>query len=243
MATFDNTEPEENTAATTGFTGSNPGGNTAPFGSFTSLAAPANTAMGTSFNNTGASANSAATASFNNTGASDNEAAEASFDDTEPDENTAEAITMTGTGAPSKAPTSITMTGDAAPANTPTSQAFDDTGAVANVVDGEVAPVEGQALPNPLISVAHSTTLVAGTNYRVVVGNRAAPVTITLPDPPADNQIIEIMDASLQAATHNITVDPGTKDIDGDDADWVMDLDGMVLRIVYVASLTQWKIH
>lgn len=227
MATFDNTAADPNTAASTGFSNSGASTKTAAAVGFDHTEAEVETAAAAGFVNTGASSKSPSSAGFSNTGASAQTAAAAGFDDTEAEVETAATAGFTNGPSTSK---------------TVTDWSFDDAGAESNVVDGEVAPVSGGTLPNILTTIAHTTSIVAGTNYAVNVTTRSAPVTITLPDPPSENQIVEIRDASLQAVQHPITVDPGTKKIDGSTADYILNIDGQVLKLAYSSALTQWKI-
>lgn len=212
MATFDNTAADPNTATSTGF--NNTGAST-------------KTAAATGFDDTEAEVETAAAAGFVNTGANTKTAAAAGFDDTEAGTNTESTTGFNNASASQNAANSI---------------GFSNTGAESNVVDGEAAPVSGGTVPNILTTVAHTATLASGTNYAVNVSTRSAPVTVVLPDPPSEHQIIEIRDTSLQASQHAITVDPGTKKIDGSTTDYVLNFSGQVLRLAYLSTLTQWKI-
>lgn len=227
MATFDNTAADPNTAVATGFSNTGASTKTAAAAGFDDTEADTNTESATGFSNTVASSKSPTSAGFSNTGAGTKTAAVAGFDDTE-----AEVETAATAGFTNGSPTSKTVT----------DWSFDDTGADSNVVDGEVAPVSGGTVPNVLTTVAHTAPLSAGQNYGINVTTRSANVVITLPDPPSENQIVEIRDFSLQASVYKITVDPGTKKIEGSTDDFVLDVDGQVLMLVYLSTLTQWKI-
>ena len=107
------------------------------------------------------------------------------------------------------------------------------------VIEGEQEPVSVVVAPDSPTEVAHTYELDAQDNYRVLVGSRGAPVTITLPDPPGSGQWIEIVDNSMQADEYAITIDPGGRTIEGEN-EWVMDVKGSVLEIYF--NGTSWKI-
>jgi hypothetical protein len=122
-----------------------------------------------------------------------------------------------------------------------TAAAFDNTAASALVLQGEQSPVAGITTPASPTAVSHSATLVAGTNYLVQVGSRLAPVTVTLPDPGSLAQRIEIADVTSQAATHAITVNAGTRDIEtAGQTSYTIDRNDAVLVLSYTGS--KWKI-
>ena len=118
---------------------------------------------------------------------------------------------------------------------------WDNNGATNIVLQGEVSPVGGITTPASPTAVPHNTTLVSGTNYLVQVGSRASVVTITLPDPPSLAQRIEIADTSGQAATFNIAVNCGTKQIsDTGSTTYTIDRNFAVLVLSYTGS--NWKV-
>jgi hypothetical protein len=89
-------------------------------------------------------------------------------------------------------------------------------------------------------AVAHTFPLVAGTHYFVKVGSRAAPVTVTLPDPGSDGQRIEIADLSGQGVAFPITVNAGTRQIDNLGTSYLVNRAYAVLALVYGDGV--WKI-
>lgn len=107
------------------------------------------------------------------------------------------------------------------------------------VIPGEKAPILSYVGPDSPMEVAHTETLDSENNYRVSVGSRAAPVTIVLPDAPGQNQWIEIRDDGQLAHEHAITIDPGTRNIEGEDS-YVMEVKGSVLEIYFNGEY--WKI-
>ncbi len=118
---------------------------------------------------------------------------------------------------------------------------WDNNGATNIVLQGEVSPVGGVTTPASPIAVPHGTTLVSGTNYLVQVGSRASVVTITLPDPPSLAQRIEIADTSGQAASFNVAVNGGTKQVsDVGTTTYTIDRNFAVLALSYTGSA--WKI-
>jgi hypothetical protein len=134
------------------------------------------------------------------------------------------------------------MTNTAPDNKTPNNNdAFNNTAASALVLQGEQSPVAGITTPASPTAVSHSATLVAGTNYLVQVGARLAPVTITLPDPGSLAQRIEIADITSQAATHAITVNAGSRDIEtAGQTSYTIDRNDAVLVLSYTGS--KWKI-
>lgn len=125
-------------------------------------------------------------------------------------------------------------------AATPATGDWSNTAPTALVITGEASPVAGVTAPS-WTTVTHAATLNAGTNYFVKVGSRGAPVTITLPDPGSDGQRIEIADTSGQAATHPITVNAGTKTVEGVAATYLVNRNNAVLALAYDGS-SRWKI-
>ena len=122
-----------------------------------------------------------------------------------------------------------------------TAAAFDNTPATALVLQGETSPVAGITTPASPTAVDHTATLVAGTNYLVQIGSRAAPVTVTLPNPGSLAQRIEIADISGQGATQAITVNGGTRDIEtAGQTSYTINRNDAVLALSYTG--TKWKI-
>ena len=122
-----------------------------------------------------------------------------------------------------------------------TAAAFDNTPATALVLQGETSPVAGITTPASPTAVDHTATLVAGTNYLVQIGSRAAPVTVTLPNPGSLAQRIEIADISGQGATQAITVNGGTRDIEtAGQTSYIINRNDAVLALSYTG--TKWKI-
>lgn len=146
------------------------------------------------------------------------------------DNTAATANTVAGVEFNNAAPDGIDMAG----------MEFDNTPPEAMVLAGEKSPTAPIVPPDPPVSVSHETELSAAQNYRVMVGSRAAPVTVALPDPGGLNQWIEIVDASMQAVAYPITIDPGTKTIDGSGGPKNLNLAGQVLELIYSSS--GWKI-
>lgn len=117
---------------------------------------------------------------------------------------------------------------------------YDDTPPSAMVLEGAATPTVPITPPTQPQTVTHETTLLADQNYRVMVGSRAAPASINLPNPAGENQWIEVIDASIQADHYPITVDPGTASIDGAAGITILNKPGQVLEIIF--GPTGWKI-
>lgn len=110
---------------------------------------------------------------------------------------------------------------------------------VAIVVDGEQPPAAVYVQPDAPVAVAHTVPLENTQNYRVMVGSRATSVTIALPDPGGIGQDIEIIDASMQANVHAVTITGGSRLIEGQPT-LVLTYPGAAVRITYTGSA--WKI-
>jgi hypothetical protein len=137
---------------------------------------------------------------------------------------------VSGQSAPS-APTAASVAGDSAPsAPTPV------------VLTGQTPPSTSTPIETvDMVFVSHTDTLDALANYYVKVGARASAVTIDLPASPAEGQLIIVADSSGQAATYNITIDPGDEDIDGENETIVINNGSGVYRLRW--DLDQWKIE
>ena len=155
----------------------------------------------------------------------------AAFDNTAPDSTSNPLL-----DAPSA------MTNTAPNGRTPSTDVpFDTTPPTALVLQGETSPVAGITTPASPTAVDHTATLVAGTNYLVQIGSRAAPVTVTLPNPGSLAQRIEIADISGQGATQAITVNGGTRDIEtAGQTSYIINRNDAVLALSYTG--TKWKI-
>lgn len=108
------------------------------------------------------------------------------------------------------------------------------------VVGGESDPALTYVQPDAPVAVAHDVPLDNTQNYRVMVGSRAAPVVIALPDPGGVGQDIEVIDAAMQAHTHAITISGGSRQIEGQPT-LVLMHPGAAVRITYTQAGT-WKI-
>lgn len=133
----------------------------------------------------------------------------------------------------------VTFDNNAPGSTTSPTVAFDNNAPEQKVLTGEQAPVAGVTAPVST-AVAHTFPLVAGTNYFVKVGTRAAPVTINLPDPGSDGQRIEVADLSGQGVTFPITVSAGTKQIEGAGTSYLVNRAYAVLALVYADGA--WKL-
>lgn len=109
------------------------------------------------------------------------------------------------------------------------------------LITGSPAPVNTAISVAPPTVVAHSATLANGINYLVQVGTRSAPVTITLPTEPTTGQRVEVVDASGQATTQNITVTAGATTIEtAGQTTYVIRRNNAVLALYYTGA--KWKL-
>ena len=212
MATFDNTPASPNSVTTVNFTTGAAGQNTVPLSPLSNNAADSETVPVPNFT----------------TGSANVE--------------TVPGATLTSDDADANTVTTPNFTASGATAETVPSGSFDNTAATQIVYAGEVAPYDGGTPPDILTEVNHTVSLSSGTHYGVNCTSRAASIQVNLPDPPSAGQIVEVRDVSGQANTYNITVNPGTKPIDGSTNDIVLNRDYVVLQVVYVSSENTWKV-
>jgi hypothetical protein len=109
------------------------------------------------------------------------------------------------------------------------------------VIAGEQPPSAAHVAPESPVQVSHTDTITADRNYRVLVGARAAPVTITLPNPGGDGQWVEIVDASLQASVWPVAVDPDGGEIEGLAGPHIINMPGGVVELYHTGG-GKWKV-
>tara|TARA_S200002703_G_scaffold158954_1_gene170768 strand:- start:185 stop:961 length:777 start_codon:yes stop_codon:yes gene_type:complete len=257
MATFDNTPASPNSVTTVNFTTGAAGQNTVPLSplsnnaadsetvpvpNFTTGSANVETVPGATLTSDDADANTVTTPNFTASGATVETVPSGSFDNTLANVETVPEATLTSNNADANTVTTPNFTASGATAETVPSGSFDNTAATQIVYAGEVAPYDGGTPPDILTEVNHTVSLSSGTHYGVNCTSRAASIQVNLPDPPSAGQIVEVRDVSGQANTYNITVNPGTKPIDGSTNDIVLNRDYVVLQVVYVSSENTWKV-
>ena len=89
------------------------------------------------------------------------------------------------------------------------------------------------------LSISANTTLVAKKRYFVT---SASALTLTLPASPALNDEIQIVDASGNASTYNITVARNANKINGDTVNLIIDTNGGWVTLLYTGSTYGWKV-
>jgi hypothetical protein len=89
------------------------------------------------------------------------------------------------------------------------------------------------------LSISANTNLVAKKRYFVT---SASALTLTLPASPALNDEIQILDASGNASTYNITVDRNGNLINGGTGNLIIDMDGSWVVLLYTGSTYGWKV-
>ena len=89
------------------------------------------------------------------------------------------------------------------------------------------------------LSIAANTTLVAKKRYFVT---SASALTLTLPAIPALNDEIQILDASGNASTYNITVSRNGNKINGGTGNLIIDNNGGWYTLLYTGSTYGWKV-
>ncbi len=89
------------------------------------------------------------------------------------------------------------------------------------------------------LSISANTTLVAKKRYFVT---SASALTLTLPASPALNDEIQILDASGNASTYNITVARNGNKINGGTGNLIIDMNGAWTTLLYTGSTHGWKV-
>ncbi len=88
-------------------------------------------------------------------------------------------------------------------------------------------------------AISANTTLVAGRRYFVT---SASALTLTLPSSPAQNDQVDILDASGNAATYNITLGRNSSLINGNAGNFIIDANGYWATLVYTGATYGWKV-
>ena len=88
-------------------------------------------------------------------------------------------------------------------------------------------------------AISANTTLVAGRRYFVT---SASALTLTLPSSPAQNDQVDIFDASGNAATYNITIARNSSLINGNAGNFIIDANGYWASLVYTGATYGWKV-
>ena len=88
-------------------------------------------------------------------------------------------------------------------------------------------------------AISANTTLVAGRRYYVT---SASAITLTLPASPAQNDQVDIFDASGNAATYNITLGRNSNLINGNAGNFIIDANGYWATLVYTGATYGWKV-
>ena len=88
-------------------------------------------------------------------------------------------------------------------------------------------------------AISANTTLVAGRRYYVT---SASALTLTLPASPAQNDQVDILNASGNAATYNITIARNSSLINGNAGNFIIDANGYWATLVYTGATYGWKV-
>ncbi len=89
------------------------------------------------------------------------------------------------------------------------------------------------------LSISANTTLLAKKRYFVT---SASALTLTLPASPALNDEIQILDASGNSSTYNITVARNANKINGGNNNLIIDTNGGWYTLLYTGSTYGWKV-
>jgi len=93
--------------------------------------------------------------------------------------------------------------------------------------------------PSPYQSISANTNLLAGTRYYVT---SSSALTLTLPVSPSLNDEIQIVDASGNSSTYNITIARNGNDIDNNAGNLIIDQDNAWVTLLYTGSTVGWKV-
>ena len=93
--------------------------------------------------------------------------------------------------------------------------------------------------PHPYSSISANTSLLAGVRYFVT---SSSALTLTLPASPALNDEIQIVDASGNASTYNITVARNGNDINNNAGNFIIDQNNAWVSLLYTGSTVGWKV-
>jgi hypothetical protein len=89
------------------------------------------------------------------------------------------------------------------------------------------------------LSISANTNIIAKKRYFVT---SASALTLTLPSSPVLNDEIQIVDASGNAATYNITVARNGKLINGNAGNFIIDVNGSWYTLVFTGNTYGWKV-
>lgn len=93
--------------------------------------------------------------------------------------------------------------------------------------------------PSPYLSISTNTNLVSGNRYYV---NSSSALTLTLPSSPSLNDEIQILDASGNSSTYNITVARNGNKINGGTGNLIIDTAGGWYTLLYTGTTYGWKV-
>jgi hypothetical protein len=111
----------------------------------------------------------------------------------------------------------------------------------ANVLatDVEVAALLAGYKQETTSAISSNTNLVVNKRYTVT---SASALTLTLPASPAVNNQIDILDASGNASTYNITIARNGNLINGNAGNFIIDANGYWASLVYTGATYGWKV-
>jgi hypothetical protein len=89
------------------------------------------------------------------------------------------------------------------------------------------------------VEITANTNIIAGSRYFV---SSSSELTLTLPASPVLNDEIQILDASGNASTYNITVARNGNKINGGTGNLIIDMNGSWVVLLYTGSTYGWKV-
>lgn len=93
--------------------------------------------------------------------------------------------------------------------------------------------------PSQYSSISANTSLAAGKRYYVT---SSSALTLTLPSSPSLNDEIQIIDASGNSSTYNITVARNGNKINNNAGNFIIDQNNAWVNLLYTGSTVGWKV-
>lgn len=150
-------------------------------------------------------------------------------------------------------PTQIpALSGDVALSAGSTTLTLSNTGVTAGVYNSVTVDAKGRVTAGTVVesqtSSFHPTT-VQITNYiaqaydLIKVNTNDGSITITLPSMPADGVMVSVVDVSNHFGYAPVTVISGAGDTINSTSSQLLDVNGMSITFVYIATSLNWQVH
>lgn len=145
-----------------------------------------------------------------------------------------------------------TLSGDVLLNAGSTTLTLSTTGVIAGEYNSVTVDAKGRVIAGSVVTAQLSSfhvTAVQTTNYiaqaydLIKVNTNAGSVTITFPSMPADGVMINIVDVSNHFGYAPVTVIPGAGDTINATLSRLLDVNGMSITFVYIATSLNWQVH